>query len=143
MPPGQWKRLGEIPGGGTLIQGTGTDLLKMAGIPDASLQENDPFLIRTYTAEERRQADGSFNREDWLRRRFAAKEAVFKALGEDPEHARLNEIEIVDDDFGAPHVNLYGSLQEHAAGRQITRVHISISSDGEYALAYAIAESGD
>lgn len=123
-----------------MIFGISTDLLKLNDIPAASLQMADPFYEKTYTAMEKQQADGSASREDYLRRRFCAKEAVFKALREDPEHARLNEIEILDDEKGAPRVNLYGRLKERAAQNGICRVHISMSSAGEYAIAYAVAE---
>ncbi len=123
-----------------MIFGIGTDLLKMSDIPDASLQEADPFYEKIYTSREKQQADGSAFREDWLRRRFCAKEAVFKALRENPEHARINEIEILDDETGAPGVILHGRLKERAAQNGIFRVHISISSDGDYAIAYALAQ---
>ncbi len=126
-----------------MIFGIGTDLLKLNDIPAAFLQKDDPFYEKTYTVSEKQQADGSALREDYLRRRFCAKEAVFKALREDPEHARLNEIEIWDDEKGAPRVNLYGRLKERAAQNGICRVHISMSSAGEYAIAYVIAETNE
>ncbi len=126
-----------------MIYGIGTDLLKMSGIPDASLQEADPFYEKIYTAGEKLQAGQSASRPDWLRRRFCAKEAVFKALREDPDHARINEIEILDDESGAPCVTLHGSLLKNAKHRGICRVHVSISSDGEYASAYVVAEMKD
>ncbi len=124
-----------------MIYGIGTDLLKMNEIRSAFLQKADPFYEKTYTIGEKQQADGSASREDYLRRRFCAKEAIFKALRENPEHARLNEIEILDDETGAPRVILYGRLKERAAQNGICRVHISMSSAGEYAIAYAVAQT--
>ncbi len=125
-----------------VISGIGTDILKMSEIPAASLTRGDPFYEKIYTSEEKRQADGFKDRDNWLRRRFAAKEAVFKALGENPDTARICEIEVLDDDFGAPHVTLYGSLLERAHERGTKEVLISLSSDGEYALAFAAAQTG-
>ncbi len=115
----------------------------MSGIPDNSLKESDPFFEKIYTAQEKRQAKEASDPGNWLRRRFAAKEAVFKALRMDPEHSRINEIEILDDESGAPHVTLHGSLKKQASDKRIVLVHVSVSSDGEYALAYAVAESSD
>lgn len=39
--------------------------------------------------------------------------------GVDPEHARLNEIEVLDDENGAPHVTLHGNLKKHAIQKDI------------------------
>ena len=124
-----------------MISGIGTDLLKMSEIPAASLAEGDPFYERIYTGEEKRQAAASTDRENWLRRRFAAKEAVFKALGEDPDTARICEIEVLDDELGAPHVVLHGTLLARARERGTKEVLISLSSDAEYALAFAAAQT--
>lgn len=126
-----------------MVAGIGTDILKMDSIPASSLMSGDAFFEKVYTAAEKRQAESAVPRNDWLRRRFAGKEAVFKALGADPEHARINEIEILDDRTGAPHVELYGALRAAAESRGIGRIHISLSSDGEYALAFAAAETMD
>ncbi len=126
-----------------MIIGIGTDLLKMSGIPGAVLAPGDPFYEKIFTEEEKRQAASSQDPENWLRRRFAGKEAVFKALGEDPDRARICEIEILDDMHGAPRAALHGSLEERAKARGIGKIHISLSSDGDYALAFATAEGRD
>ncbi len=126
-----------------MIHGVGTDLLKQSSIPDSSLQTGDPFYEKVFTEAEKRQALHAESRGDWLRRRFAAKEAVFKALQESGEHARINEIEILADENGAPKVTLYGALAEHARQKGITEIHLSISSEGEYALAFAVAERSE
>ncbi len=56
--------------------------------------------------------------------------------------ARISEIEVLDDDLGAPHVTLHGSLLEHARERGMKDILISLSSDGDYALAFAAAQTG-
>ena len=123
-----------------MIIGIGTDLLKKSGIPDAVLQAGDPFREKTFTRKELDQAQERPVPGKYLRCRFAAKEAVFKSLGADPETARLNEIEILDDEEGAPHVTLHGALKQHAVMKKINAVHVSISCDGDYAQAFAISE---
>ena len=124
-----------------MIIGIGTDLLKMSGISAAVLTDGDPFYDKIFTPEEKRQAASSPEPGNWLRRRFAGKEAVFKALSEDPDRGRICEIGILDDELGAPYVTLYGDLKERAQARGIVKIHLSLSSDGDYALAFAVAES--
>lgn len=123
-----------------MIIGVGTDFLKMERIPESVLQPGDPFREKTFTKKEQEQAKSRSLPGEYFCTRYAAKEAVFKALGADPEHARLNEIEILDDDTGAPHVTLSGAMLRHAAGKAIKTVHISISYDDGYAQAFAISE---
>ena len=123
-----------------MIHGVGTDLLKLESIPDASLQREDPFYEKMFTAAEKQLAERKPARADWLRRRFAAKEAVFKALHAGGEHARLDQIEILEDRLGAPAVTLHGALAAHAQQAGITAIHLSLSSEGDYALAFAVAE---
>lgn len=100
---------------------------------------DDPFF-RVYTAAERAEAASSADPLCYYAERFAAKEAVFKALGLDGDHARLNEIETLRGTFGRPEVHLYGAIQEHALRAGITTVHISLSGDAPFVIACAVAE---
>jgi phosphopantetheine--protein transferase-like protein len=124
-----------------MILGIGTDLLFLGSIADASLERGDPFYEKMYTPKEKLQAEKAACRGDYLRRRFAGKEAVFKCLGEDPDEARICEIEILDDGKGAPYVTLHGMLKLRAENRGIRQVLISLSSEKEYAAAFAIAQT--
>ncbi len=123
-----------------MIIGIGTDFVRMDSIPDASLRPGDPFREKTYTRKEQQQADSRPVPRDYYCTRFAGKEAVFKTLGADPEHARLNEIEILDDSFGAPHVTIHGTLKQHADSRGIATTHITLTYDSGYAIAFAVSE---
>ena len=124
-----------------MILGIGTDLLRMSRIPEASLRPGDPFLEKTFTLKEQAQAEERLVPRDYYCTRFASKEAVFKALGADPDKVRLCDIEVLDDVSGAPSVTLHGALKEHAERRGIDRIHISISYDDGLAQAFAVAES--
>ncbi len=123
-----------------MILGIGTDLLNMAEIPDSSLSQGDPFYEKMYTPGEKLQASEEGRGKDFLRRRFAAKEAVFKALGADPDRVRMGEIEILDDPFGAPYVTLFGEALAYAKERGIGGVLVSVSSGKGSALAFALAQ---
>ncbi len=124
-----------------MIHGVGTDILSRArfGSPAA----DDPFIRRAYTEAERAEAASRSDPCRWYCTRFSGKEAVFKALRMDPDRARLNEIEILSDSFGAPHVRLLGSMTAFAAAAGVTAIHLSLSWETDYAVAFAVAERKD
>ena len=124
-----------------MIHGIGTDILSRArfGAPEA----DDPFIRRAYTEAERAEAASRSDPGRWYCTRFSGKEAVFKALGMDPDAALLNEIEILADAFGAPHVHLLGRMADFAEKAGITAIHVSLSWETDYAVAFAVAERRD
>lgn len=64
-----------------MLLGLGTDLTEVRRIAAACARHGDRFLARVFTADERRAADARRNPAEYLAGRFAAKEAVLKALG--------------------------------------------------------------
>ncbi|MBR4157665.1 MAG: holo-ACP synthase [Oscillospiraceae bacterium] len=124
-----------------MIHGVGTDILSRArfGAPEP----DDPFIRRAYTQAERTEAEGRSDPNRWYCTRFAGKEAVFKALGMNPDLARLDEIEILSDVFGVPRVRLLGRMADFAARAGVTHVHLSLSWETEYAVAFAVAERAE
>ena len=69
---------------------------------------------------------------------FAAKEAIFKTFGIGWETGvQFSEIEVRDGDFGEPIPVLSGRFAEMAAERGVSRVLLSVSFDGDYAVAVA------
>ena len=75
-----------------------------------------------------------------LAARFAAKEAVVKALGKPAKAISLKEIEILSNPGGQPVVNLYGRMQQQAKKMGLGNLAITISHSKEYAVAFV---SGD
>jgi len=72
---------------------------------------------------------------------FAAKEAVLKALGTGwAAGLGFSQVEVIKLEHGAPAVRLHGRAANLAAEHGIARVHLSITHDGAYASAVAIAE---
>ncbi len=122
-----------------MVIGVGTDLLKAERI--MSLSPDDRFFENVFTRKEQEQAQKSRDPLRYYASHFSGKEAVFKALNAHPDHIRLNEIEILNDDTGRPHVCLYGNVREHAQKAGIARVLISLSWETDYCSAFAIAES--
>ena len=124
-----------------MILGIGTDILEIGKLNPHFLTGSDPFLRRTFSAGEIREAAGRRNLLYYYATRFAGKEAVFKAFRISPENIELSEIEILNDPNGAPYVTLYGEMKDRAERMGIKRIHISLSYEDKYAVAFAAAET--
>lgn len=124
-----------------MIHSVGTDILAFSRMRE--LPRDDAFIRRAFTEKERAEIFAREDAQRCLATRFSAKEAVFKSLCMNPDRARLNEIEILSDEFGAPHVTLLGSMAEIAAEMGVVRVHLSMSWETEYAVAFAVSERAD
>lgn len=113
-----------------MIIGTGVDITEVRRMQKAVEKWDKDFLQRVFTQEELENAKTRGNLPQHLAGRFAAKEAVFKALG----NARLNwkDVQILNDKEGRPYCKI---LNDRA--RKI-EAHISISHVKTYAVASAI-----
>ncbi|MFV0439591.1 MAG: holo-ACP synthase [Desulfopila sp.] len=123
----------------TMIYGVGADLLDISRMSALNGNYADPFFVRTFTSGERDQAASRTDPDAYFATRFAGKEAVFKCLRIDGDLVRLGDIEIITDTFGVPRVKLNGMLQLVAQRKGIQSIHLSLSWDGQYALAFALA----
>ena len=100
-----------------------------------------PLLAeRLFTEAERTTPSGNPRSAESLAARFAAKEAVAKALGA-PTGLHWHDCEVVADPDGRPWLTVSGSVAEAAAKRDITRWHLSLSHDGGIASAMVVAEN--
>ena len=119
----------------------GVDLVDVAAF-SRKLAISPALLARTFTDAERAAADAfaDARRLRHLAGRFAAKEAVLKALGLGISGgAALTDVEVTAAANGAPSVALRGVALASAAGDGIARVLVSISYDGGFAVAFAVA----
>ena len=122
-----------------MITGIGTDLIEIVRIQRA-IEKNPHFMERIYTANEIAYCRRNKNAWQSFAARFAAKEAVSKALGTGIGPVGLMEIEILNAENGQPKVVLHGKALQLAADRNIQRVHISLSHSEAYAMATAVLE---
>jgi len=76
-----------------------------------------------------------------LATRFAAKEAVMKALGVGLWSFRLTDVEVVRDGLAAPTVRLHGAAADLAVARGVRRWHLSLTHTDTVALAVVVAEA--
>jgi holo-[acyl-carrier protein] synthase len=97
------------------------------------------FLDKVYTPGERQRSEVHPDPVVYLAKTFAAKEAIFKTFGIDWESGvQFKEIDVQDGEFGQPLAILSGRFAEIAAERKASRVHLSLSYDGDYAVAMAV-----
>ncbi|WP_113700211.1 holo-ACP synthase [Nonomuraea lactucae] len=115
-----------------MILGIGVDVVDIARF-EAALERTPGLRGRLFTEGERDLPPHS------LAARFAAKEAVAKALGV-PKGVGHLEAEVRRDEDGRPEVHVTGKAAEVAYGLGVKRWHLSLSHDAGVAVAYVIAE---
>ena len=117
-----------------MIVGVGIDVVQVDRIARA-LERTPGLARRLFTDGER-----VVLRSESLAARFAAKEAVAKALGA-PGGLRWVDAEVVSEPSGRPRLRLHGGVAAEAAAQGITTWHLSLSHDGGVATAVVVAES--
>ncbi|GGL06110.1 holo-ACP synthase [Planomonospora parontospora] len=117
-----------------MIVGIGVDVVDVARF-GATLERTPALRARLFTERERDL------RLESLAARFAAKEAVAKALGAPPGLLHV-EAEVVTAEHGRPELRVTGRAAEVAAILGVVRWHVSLTHDGGVAVAYVIAEGG-
>ena len=122
------------------IHGIGIDVVEVERIASAIERHGEPFLARLFTASERAYCESQKRPALHFAARFAAKEAVSKALGTGiGGEAGWLDLEIVRDVSGAPKLTLSGAAAEFAKLKGISEIQISLTHAKEYAAANAIA----
>jgi len=121
----------------TLLR-TGIDLIEVSRLETLDPAIRERFLKRVYTAAELDDCRGIFAS---LAGRFAAKEAVAKALGCGIGPVTWKEIEIRRGERGEPMLELHGKARQIAADQGLGSWSISISHSRDYAVAMAVAAS--
>lgn len=128
-----------------MIHGIGVDLIEIARIEAACARFGERFARRILTDREleryhARRARSAARGVAYLATRFAAKEAISKALGlgmRTPMTWRA--VEIINDASGRPLALPLGDLRAYMQRRRL-RLHVSVTDERSMASAYAIAE---
>ena len=115
---------------------TGIDLIEVERFRSQKPEIRQRFIERVYTERERLYCAGN---DQHFAGRFAAKEAVAKALGCGIGEVSWQEIEILNDDAGAPVLHLHGKAAERAESLGLSVWSVSITHLKEYAAATAAA----
>ncbi|NGX62394.1 MAG: Holo-[acyl-carrier-protein] synthase, partial [Chlamydiae bacterium] len=100
------------------LRGVGTDIIEVSRIRIALERHGDRFLERIFTEKERAYSKRASDPIPHLAGRFAAKEAIVKALGTGiGKEVSWQEVEILNDPLGKPEVYLSPRLQKLFCGR--------------------------
>ncbi len=119
-----------------IILRTGVDLIEISRIEEVIARHGQRYLERIYTPSELQQ----FGHEtESLAGRFAAKEAVAKALGCGIGPVGWKEIEVLGDEQNAPGLTLYGAAAQKAKELGLETWSVSISHSMSHAVAFVVA----
>jgi holo-[acyl-carrier protein] synthase len=114
----------------------GVDLVEIRRVADLVECYGERFARRIFTERELADCEG---RPESLAARWAAKEAAAKALGTGFGPVDHQDVEVVPDEAGCPHVQVHGRAAELAARRGLTRWALSLAHDGGMAIAFVVA----
>lgn len=127
-----------------MISGTGIDIIEISRIKDAVGRWKDSFLRRIFTENEINYSQAKKFSYQHLAARFAAKEAVLKAIGDSSIHRiNLKEVEVLNDESGKPFIRLSGEAKKIKEKKKITDIIISMSHTHKLAVANAILIKND
>jgi len=121
-----------------MSQHIGVDIIEIARIKKACSRWGDTFLTRVFTSGE---LSLYRNKMSSLAARFAAKEAVLKALGDCDSGISWQDIEVLSERDGKPRISLRGKAEKVAIGLAINDLKISLSHSKDYALAFVVGSS--
>lgn len=121
-----------------MIVGVGIDVAEIERFA-AALERTPGLAERLFTAGERELASGEDRGVASLAARFAAKEAVAKALGA-PAGLSWLDAEVITEESGRPRLTVTGTVAARAAELGVTHWHLSLSHDAGVASAVVVAE---
>ncbi|WP_264338131.1 holo-[acyl-carrier-protein] synthase [Wolbachia endosymbiont (group A) of Cheilosia soror] len=117
-----------------MIHGIGTDIVYIPRVLRILQKYGEKFLNRIYTEKEielSRKYNSQEMRARYFAKRFAAKEAFVKARGTGfSQGITMKDIEIYNDVRGKPYLTVSKDF--------ISKIHLSLSDDGDYATAFVI-----
>ena len=122
-----------------MIYGTGIDIVKIARIREISGKWGGKFLRRVFTDSEIFYCYQKRNPYSSLAVRFAAKEALIKAIGSEIPIS-FTDMEITINSTGKPVMRAHGKLKAFFKDREIKTVHLSLSHEDEYGIASVVLE---
>ena len=127
-----------------MIYGIGTDLINSKRVEKLLNKFGNKFLFKIFSNEEIKNSKTSYNKALYFSKRFAGKEAFWKAISPNIDNTLyFNEIEILSNESGKPFINLIGMTENRVSNleKSLNRrfdFHISISDEKPNALAFVI-----
>ncbi len=124
-----------------MIYGIGTDIIKVERIKDAADRWGERFLRKVFTEDEIAHCLRKKDPYPSLSVRFAAKEALIKAVG--LRISAFTDIEILNDKHGKPVLKMLGRLEAYFNEHSLCASHVSLSHEREYGIAVVVIERSD
>ena len=124
-----------------MIFGIGTDIVEIKRIETMTSLEK--FASKILSNNEKEYYDSLTNQKQivYISKQFAAKEAIAKAIGTGiGNDTHFKNIEILRDKNGAPIFNALNKLEKIISDLGITRTHVSLADERDYAIAIAVLE---
>lgn len=121
-----------------VIVGIGIDLVNVAKF-GATVNRTPGFADSLFTPRERVDELGEQRSVSSLAGRYAAKEALAKAIGA-PPGMHWHDCEVLVEPDGRPYLRTRGLLSEAASELGVATFHLSLAMEGDVAIAYVIAE---
>lgn len=127
-----------------MILGIGTDIAALARIASLHERYGERFAQRILSAGEMIEFNNHAHPARLLMKRFAAKEALSKALGTGLRHpVSMTNISVIHDELGKPAFEFSAQLIEYIEKIGIIRHHLSISDERDMAVAFVILEGAN
>lgn len=126
-----------------MIQGIGIDMVKISEMKRLCTDLRSGALHRIFSEAEIEECQRSRLPEEHYAACFAAKEAVFKAMAHLlPEKSfDLRKVETLHTEDGCPYIHVHPYLFAVMQKAGVQKLHLSITTEGDYAAAFVIAES--
>ncbi len=121
-----------------MILGVGTDLVQRARIEQSLERWGERFARRILSPQELAIFSKHHQPAAYLAKRFAGKEAASKALGTGIGQVSWQEISVVNDAAGSPIVELSGAALSLFEARGARHIHVSLTDEKAYALAFVV-----
>jgi holo-[acyl-carrier protein] synthase len=124
-----------------MIFGIGTDIVAVKRLDDLHSRYGGKLAERVLAPEEWGDYAEATNKEHFLAKRFAAKEAFAKAVGTGMRSpVSFTTISVVHDDQGTPGFLYSPELSTWVKSRGIHSMHLSLSDEQDYVVAFVVAE---
>jgi holo-[acyl-carrier protein] synthase len=124
-----------------VILGVGLDLIEVARFEQEAIRHGDGFLEELFSPQEIAYCQGMRRPYPFYAARFAAREALFKALGTGRDGSMSwRDVEVHRETSGKPFLVLQGEARRVADLMGVIRVHLSLTHTEEYAAATVVVE---
>ena len=124
-----------------MILGIGTDICAIARI-EKVVKRQEGFASRVLTESELAEYHRRASKPSFLASRFAAKEAALKALGTGlAQGISWQDLEVSNLESGQPVLSFYNQAKCIADEKGVKRIHLSLTDEKEYAVAFVILEA--